>query len=417
MIDVSIQILTAVFRALVNIFFIGVFFKNQQKSNIKILFLILGFSVFSSFSVLNFDTLTVYFILNTFFIILLSFSYKGILQRKIVAATALLVFTILCDSFIYSIFNHILGYKIPYYILNMIISGSIFIFANLLNTFFTSYYTQELSLRKLTLVIGAPFSSLAIFILSYISNPDKSISAYIAFFLIILNIFIFYSYNIILKSTNIEFENQILEVSNKAYRAQMNIISQTRDETLRLKHDINNHILSMRHLIRNKEYSKVDAHLSDITKEIKEDKIFSKSGNVIIDAILNYKLSLIANLNTDISCDIKLPCEDFISLFDLTIIFGNLLDNVYEALKITTNRKLILNISYEKGMLFINCKNTFAKAPTKINNTYLSIKKDKSNHGFGLKNIAKVVDKYNGENQIIITETFFIQEILLFTKL
>ena len=44
------------------------------------------------------------------------------------------------------------------------------------------------------------------------------------------------------------------------------------------------------------------------------------------------------------------------------------------------------------------------------------IKKDKVKHGFGLKNIKKIVDKYNGNIEIDIKDNKFITKIGLILK-
>ncbi len=416
MIDVCIYVLTSVFRAIVNIQFIGVFFKSNHKPNIKNLFLVLGFVIFSSISLFFFDTIITFFITNTIFIFVISFFNTGNLQRKLIAITALFMFTILCDSLFYTGLKFILNREVPHYVLNICISAAIFIVANLYNGNFHSYHLEELSFNKFIIVAGAPASSITIFILTYYSNPSDIVGLFITLSLILLNLFIFYSYDIIIKSKNIEYENNILGLANEAYKTQMDIISKARDETLTLKHDINNHILSMRHLIKSREYEKLENHLLSMSNEIKEEYIYSKSGNLIIDSILNYKFSLIKSLDANIHCEINLPREDFMSLFDLTIILGNLLDNVYEALINVQNKEFYIDILYDKGVLFINSKNTFSNSLIKTNGNLMTTKKNKKNHGFGIRNIKKVVDKYNGEFKASNTGSFFVYEIILFAK-
>ncbi len=417
MIDIYIQILTTFFRALVNIQFINTFLKNQPKPSIKNLFLILGFMLLSTLSLIFYpNQIYIYFITNSVFIFLFAFFQKGILQTKIIASTALLVFTVLCDSLFHTGIEYILNSSIPYYILNITISATIFIVSNIFSILISNYPLKRISFRKTILIIASPLISLIVFLLNYISNNNPVITLSITMLLLILNMFIFYFYDLILKYTNMEYENSFLELSNESYKSQLKIINNNREETLRLRHDIHNHILAMKLLISNQEYLKLSEHISSMANHINEKHLYSVSKNTTIDALLNYKLSLISNLKTEIKCNINIPNEDFMSLFDLTIIFGNLLDNIYDALEDAPIKKLNLDISYEKGVLFINSKNTFSTSPIILDKNFISLKKDKALHGYGIKNIKKVVDKYNGEYQNKLIKGYFVTEIMLFTN-
>lgn len=48
-----------------------------------------------------------------------------------------------------------------------------------------------------------------------------------------------------------------------------------------------------------------------------------------------------------------------------------------------------------------------------INKNLKTLKKDKKKHGFGLKNIKKIVDKYNGNIGMDIKDKKFITQITL----
>ncbi len=418
MIDVYIQILTAFFRALVNILFINTFLKNPLKPSMKISILILGFTFLSAINLIYFSELFyAYFFINSLFIFLFSLFQNGILQTKLISSIALLVFTVLCDSLLYTAISYFANINVQYYILNLIVSATIFIVSNIFNVLFNNYPLKTISFKKTILIIGAPIISLIVFLLNYISNPNKTITFFITLLLIILNIFVFYFYNLILKYTNMEYENNFLELANDAYKSQIDIISNNNKETLRLRHDIHNHILAMQLLINNQDYYKLNEHMNSMVNQIDEKHLYSVSKNTTLDALLNYKLSLISNLNTEIKCNITLPKEDFMPLFDLTIIFGNLLDNIYEALKDAPIKKLNINIVYEKGILYINTKNTYLNSPVVVDKNFVTIKTDKNLHGFGIKNIKKVVDKYNGEYTSYIKNNFFTSEIMLFPKI
>ena len=93
---------------------------------------------------------------------------------------------------------------------------------------------------------------------------------------------------------------------------------------------------------------------------------------------------------------------------DLSIILGNLLDNAIEATeKLEVEKDIFVSLMYRKEKLLIKVRNPYTGDLKKDRaGNYISEKKDRENHGIGLKSVRKVVEKYEGvmeihtENQI-----------------
>ena len=100
---------------------------------------------------------------------------------------------------------------------------------------------------------------------------------------------------------------------------------------------------------------------------------------------------------------------DFIKTIDLYVLLGNALDNATEAVqKLDKNRQLMsLSIRKEKAMIFIETMNYHDNKITMHNGTPLTTKKNKEFHGFGLKSINSIAQKYKGIVKTDITETIF----------
>ncbi|WP_052307062.1 ATP-binding protein [Acetobacterium woodii] len=104
-----------------------------------------------------------------------------------------------------------------------------------------------------------------------------------------------------------------------------------------------------------------------------------------------------------------------ISSFDLAIVLGNLLDNAIEAVaELEKDRQIKIKMNYDKGRFIILVENHYQGQRLKIGDQYLTTHKEKSEHGLGLENIKKVLEKYNGTMQIEDTETIFSVRLLMF---
>lgn len=173
-------------------------------------------------------------------------------------------------------------------------------------------------------------------------------------------------------------------------------------EIFRIKHDINNHNNIISVLLQNGEYDELKNYMNKYNKNIinlENEVLICK--NKIVDAICLSKRSICKEKGINIKFDIKVP--EFINIdhLDLCIIYGNILDNAIEACNriADQNKEKFIDIKSNivKGYLTIKIVNSKDGVSIKRNGKFITIKKDKKNHGIGLCSVQKSVDKYNGQ--------------------
>lgn len=180
------------------------------------------------------------------------------------------------------------------------------------------------------------------------------------------------------------------------------------------RHDYHNHIQTMKAYRKFNENTKLDEYLDNLDADLTNVDTLIKSGNVMVDAILNSKLSLARSRGININAKAAVPPELSISEIDLCIILGNLLDNAMEAcLKLINeeDRLIRVYIDIKRDQLYISVTNTSGGNTNKQNGRYLSGKA--GNHGFGLMRVDRLVDKYEGYVKRRDEEGAFSTEILL----
>ena len=83
------------------------------------------------------------------------------------------------------------------------------------------------------------------------------------------------------------------------------------------------------------QYGKLDEASSKIDDILDSNKIYkneiSRTGNLVIDSLINYKFSLAQKEGIDMKCYVFVPDRLPFDGTDLCIILGNLLDNAMEA--------------------------------------------------------------------------------------
>lgn len=185
-------------------------------------------------------------------------------------------------------------------------------------------------------------------------------------------------------------------------------INKLTDDLREFRHDYKNHMICLQSLLNNKQYDEALSYVKSITNQeiLDSNKFFS--GNQIADAILTDKNELAQKNNCKIIFDGSV--SDEISVSNICTILSNALDNSIEACsKIDSDETQIIDVKCVASELIqiIRISN-----PNLDNNAVTETSKaDRNNHGFGLSNIRRTVERMDG--QMIISSQYptFVLEI------
>lgn len=97
-------------------------------------------------------------------------------------------------------------------------------------------------------------------------------------------------------------------------------------------------------------------------------------------------------------------------------LFGNLLDNAIEACERMKggDRWIQIQISRQKEILNIEISNSIEKVPEEKNEEFISSKENKKLHGYGMKSVRRIVERYTGEIFYQIQERKFCVRVTFF---
>ena len=179
------------------------------------------------------------------------------------------------------------------------------------------------------------------------------------------------------------------------------------------RHDYGGHIRTMTALIDRPE--ELRAYLQNLSHDLADVDTIIRTGNVMVDAILNSKLSLIRSRDIAVNAQAIVPSDLQISGVDLCIIIGNLLDNAMEAcaaIPDPADRFIRIYIDIIKQQLYISITNAAVGRPKKSARGYLSSKRSDT-HGFGLMRIDRVAARLGGYVNRQDEEGVFATEVML----
>lgn len=201
------------------------------------------------------------------------------------------------------------------------------------------------------------------------------------------------------------------DLMTKHYNEVENIYKQMRG----WRHDYHNHIQTMKAYLDLEKHEEMGEYLNNLDTDLANIDTVLKTGNVMVDAILNSKLSLAISQDININAKATVPENLKVADIDLCVIIGNLMDNAMEAaikLKNPEDRFIRVYIREMKEQLYISITNSMEGNAKKKGIKYISTKLG-TNHGFGLNRVDSVVDKYGGFINRQNEEGVFATEIIL----
>lgn len=164
-----------------------------------------------------------------------------------------------------------------------------------------------------------------------------------------------------------------------------------------------------------------DADRAEYLQELKNSiQIYDSSiqtGNKALDAVLMEKSLLFNRFSVDFSYIVDGACLSFMKNSDVFTLFGNALDNAFESLQAEKpeNRAIVLKVN-KHGKLVSICLENFCSRELQFEDGLpVSTKQNNGYHGFGMKSIRYVVQKYKGEMLVYKKERRFVLEILFAT--
>ena len=166
-------------------------------------------------------------------------------------------------------------------------------------------------------------------------------------------------------------------------------------EAINMKyHDLKHFVLSVKNLQPGQK-----ADISDMEKLIEDYGAFIKTGNADLDIVLAEKNLLWNKKGVKLNCVIDGGRLSFMAPADIYSLFGNAIDNAAEYLERVADeekRVIYVTVKLNGGIVGVRVENYCAESPVFSDGLPVTTKSCKSEHGFGMKSMRYIVDKYGG---------------------
>lgn len=208
---------------------------------------------------------------------------------------------------------------------------------------------------------------------------------------------------------NEQVNNEIMKHILYQQKQQMQVSKET-IEMINIKcHDIKNQLSLLENKVPQNE-------IEELKKVADIYNTAVKTGNEALDVLLMEKMMLCNNKNIHIDCAVKAEQLSFMKQEDIYSLFGNVLDNAIEAvdkLSDPEKRLVSIRIKNDKGMIVIHEENYYEGEMVFKDGLPETTKEDRFYHGFGMKSIRMITEKYNGYYSVKTENNKFFINILI----
>ncbi len=198
---------------------------------------------------------------------------------------------------------------------------------------------------------------------------------------------------------NFLFDNQNKQLK-LALDAQQNQYLYQKENNLslrRFRHDLINHIGAIQEYLSMGQYDNASSYIKEVWNVAESLSNSITTGDDNLDAIVNYYAYICNREGISFRMIGRLKKQLEIDMLDATSLIGNALQNAIEATSKVTNKQIRMEIIDRSTEVFISIHNTCLDVRMPSDFKLETSKSDKVNHGFGLKSIISIIEKYAGE--------------------
>ena len=239
-----------------------------------------------------------------------------------------------------------------------------------------------------------------------LSGSDSVIVFICLVLLLSINILTFYLQQDI-SQKNVEYARLQIELQKETDTEHYyNYVQEVNEKQHILIHDIKNHLNTISQLNDGKHIDEITGYINNIlgSDALRKSKRYCKID--ILNVIISRYAEQCSNSGISFEADIRANTLEYLPAQDFTSIFCNLLDNAIDASLSCDEPYIDCNVSLIRGgnADLISIANSCKSSPLGHDGKLHSRKQDTGFHGYGLKSVKRIADKYNGLLNYVYSE-------------
>ena len=231
----------------------------------------------------------------------------------------------------------------------------------------------------------------------------------------------------LLSITSIALINQVLKDMEEKYKNEMELqqikleriyladVNSALEEIRILRHDMRGELALIHGYNELNQKGKIRAHIEKKLQEMEVQLIPQIDHENIITSFLNFKIKEAKSKGIEVEIISNIHDKEiYINKEDICRIINNIMNNAIEALQECDTKKAKLFIGIAGDYFIIKSENPYKGRILTEGKKILTLKRDKRKHGYGLKSINNIAEKYDGFMSVVYDENKFKIDVELF---
>lgn len=213
-------------------------------------------------------------------------------------------------------------------------------------------------------------------------------------------------------------QNQTLELEEKNHQLSMQAVQYENlqekiTEARRAKHDVRHHISIIREYVSKGELDALLRYLDGYNDSLPDDLLIRFCENPAANAVLLYFAQQAKDNDIDYIVQADIPGDIFVSDTDISVLFGNLIENAIDACKEESgdDRKIDIRAMLKGSTLCVTVDNTFTGTLRRTtDNEFLSTKH--KGRGLGTQSVKSIAEQYGGICRFEVKDSMFCASVM-----
>ena len=224
----------------------------------------------------------------------------------------------------------------------------------------------------------------------------------------------------LLSITSITLMDQVLNDMEEKHKNEMELqqiklervyladVNSALEEIRILRHDMRGELALIHGYNELNQKEKIRLHIEKKLREMEVQLTPQIDNENVITSFLNFKLKEAMSQNIDVEVISNINDKEiYIDKEDICRIINNIMNNIIEALHECDVKKVKLFIGISGEYLIIKSENPYRGTLLTDGEKIITIKSDRTKHGYGLKSFKSIAEKYNGFMSIMYNDNKF----------
>lgn len=232
------------------------------------------------------------------------------------------------------------------------------------------------------------------------SSLEQALMPQSALFSFLINLGAMVVYFMVAKLIHQTEQNLMLQMVNNQLaiqNVQYESLQERMEETRKARHDLRQHMLVIASFAEKKQYDELQEYIEHYRNTHTEARQLVYCSHMALNALISYYGQLCEERSIHYETELSLPQKLSISDADLTVLFGNLLENAADGcLGLPWEERFVrLQIACEKETTLVFCiANACGEKSQKESGHFLSSKHE--GFGIGIESAQNIAKRYNG---------------------